>query len=163
MASQHGYLPRREDVLRPRPLRSRATSWRPRVRCNHGRVLRRPRPRSFGRVKGLVAGAYTELSPDFQILVNEIAEHVIGGPLGAEANLRTGANALGRPRIRRRLGVSAARSHADLVLAGLQFCGPGGAEAYARRNRTGGRNHCMHQSMMAERNCALQRFFHTCS
>ena len=116
-----------------------------------GRVLQRLR--SFGRVKGLVAGAYTELSPDFQILVKEIAEHVIGGPLGAEANLRTGANALGR--IRRRLGVSAARSHADLVLAGLQFCGPGGAEAYARRNRTGGRNHCMHQSMMAERNSAL--------
>ena len=100
-----------------------------------------------------MAGACTELSPDFQILVKEIAEHVIGGPLGAEANLRTGANALGR--IRRRLGVSAARSHADLVLAGLQFCGPGGAEAYARRNRTGGRNHCMHQSMMAERNSAL--------
>ena len=116
-----------------------------------GRVLQRLR--SFGRVKGLVAGAYTELSPDFQILVKEIAEHVIGGPLGAEANLRTGANALGT--IRRRIGVTAARSHADLVLTGLQFCGPGGAEAYNCRNRQHGRNQCMRQSMMAERNSEL--------
>ena len=88
------------------------------------------RLRSFGRIKGLVVGAYSEFSNDLIRLIKEAAAKKLGAAL---ADDRNGA-ALILTAIRRRLGVTAARAQASIILDGVRWCGPGGAEAYARRN-----------------------------
>jgi hypothetical protein len=83
---------------------------------------------SLGRVRGLVVGAFGECSPDLLHLMDRMAKARLGGSLNGPG----GSGAV--TYVRKRVGVAAVRAQADLILAGVQFCGPGGGTAYARRH-----------------------------
>ena len=88
------------------------------------------RLRDHGPVKGLVVGAFGEFSSDLHKLLNDLVEAKIPGtPEGTRA-----ARSHAKPWVRRQLAIAAMRQRADMKINGLAFCGPGGKEAYDRRN-----------------------------
>ena len=90
------------------------------------------RLREFGPVRGLVVGAYGEFSADLHTLVRELVEAKIPG---VPAHTRA-ARSRAYPWVRTQLAVAAVKRQADVIIEGLCWCGPGGAEAYARRHET---------------------------
>ena len=81
-------------------------------------------------MKGLVVGAFGEFSSDLHKLLNDLVEAKIPGtPEGTRA-----ARSHAKPWVRRQLAIAAMRQRADMKINGLAFCGPGGKEAYDRRN-----------------------------
>ena len=93
-----------------------------------GRVM--AKFRSYGDVRCLVAGGYGEFNADFLLVMRDLAEARIRTDMKTQP--LAGGQAL--EHIRRMLSVAAWRAQANLLLNGLGFCGPGGAEAYRNRN-----------------------------
>ena len=99
-----------------------------RIDSPNGRLV--GRLRSFGPVKGFVVGAYGEVSQDLQEFVNAVVESKMCG----RAKVQQAAASYLYTKVRRTIGVAAARAHAAMVIEGVKYCGPGGEEAYRRRH-----------------------------
>ena len=86
--------------------------------------------RSYGAIKGFVAGAFGEFSTDLKAFMAALVDaKVPGDPKPNQA-----ARGWAWNKVRTTLGVAAARTNARIKLDGLKQCGPGGKEAYSRRN-----------------------------
>ena len=79
-----------------------------------------------------MVGAFGECSPDLLHLMDRMAKARLVTSLVGSLNGPGGSGAV--TYVRKRVGVAAVRAQADLILAGVQFCGPGGGTAYARRH-----------------------------
>ena len=99
-----------------------------RIDSPNGRLV--GRLRSFGPVKGFVVGAYGEVSQDLKEFVNAVVESKMCG----RAMVQQAAASYLYTKVRRTIGVAAARAHAAMVIEGVKYCGPGGEEAYRRRH-----------------------------
>ena len=85
--------------------------------------------KKYGRVGGLVVGAFGEFSKDLKSLMASIVDAKVPG----DPKMTQAARSWAWAKVRRTLGLSAVRSNAQFKLGGLRWCGPGGKEAYARR------------------------------
>ena len=95
-----------------------------------GRLLQRLR--SYGQVRALAVGAFGEVSKDLAVLVHEL----VARKLGASPESQQASASVVYTRVRRTIGVAVVRAHAQLLLQGLVYCGPGGAERLkAKRQR----------------------------
>ena len=93
---------------------------------------------SLGKVRGLVAGQFGEVSEDTHLLVSAMATsrvRVAGPTRGRRGHMRTeeGERAVAISSIRRRLGVMTVRCQASSLLGRLESLGPGGGAATGRR------------------------------
>ena len=88
------------------------------------------RLQGHGPVRALVVGAFGEFSEDLHTLITDLVQAKIPGtPEDTRA-----ARSVAIPWVRRQIAVAAMKRQADTLINGLAFCGPGGAEAYARRD-----------------------------
>ena len=88
------------------------------------------RLQDHGPVRALVVGAFGEFSEDLHTLITDLVQAKIPGtPEDTRA-----ARSVAIPWVRRQIAVAAMKRQADALINGLAFCGPGGAEAYARRD-----------------------------
>ena len=61
------------------------------------------------------------------------------------------------PWVRRQIAVAAMKRQADTLINGLAFCGPGGAEAYARRDTAQWKDKAARAQMEAADYAAMHR------
>ena len=83
----------------------------------------------LGRVRPLVAGGYGEFNKALHAFMCSMVE----AKLRRDAKAAPAAYSMGISKLRRGLGLAAMRAQVGMILAGLQYVGPGGREAYARR------------------------------
>ena len=97
---------------------------------------------SLGKVEGIVAGQFGEVSEATHRLVAALATsrvRVAGTTTGRQRRLRSeeAERAMAVSALRRRLGVMAVRCQASSLLGRLETLGPGGTAALGRRKQSG--------------------------
>ena len=111
------------------------------------------RLRDHGPVRALVVGAFGEFSVDLHMLIHDLVQAKIPGtPQDTRA-----ARSKAIPWVRRQIAVAAMKRTADTLINGLAFCGPGGAEAYARRDTAQSKDVAARAQMEAADYAAMYR------
>ncbi len=116
---------------------------------------------SLGKVEGIVAGQFGEVSEATHSLVAALATsrvRVAGPTTGKRGRLRSedAERAMAVSSLRRRLGVMAVRCQASSLLGRLETLGPGGTAALGRRQQAAGLERMWQQETRANELAARQ-------